>query len=34
MAEWELPKELEKFTDVPNFERTITNLAERLDRMD
>jgi hypothetical protein len=34
MAEWELPKELEKFTDVPNFERTITNLAERLDRIE
>jgi len=34
MTEWEMPKELEKFVDVPKFERTTTNLAERLDRIE
>jgi len=34
MTEWEMPKELEKFADVPKFERAITSLAERLDRIE
>ena len=34
MAEWEMPKEVEKFADVPKFERAITDLAERLDRIE
>ena len=34
MTEWEMPKELEKFADVPKFERAITYLAERLDRIE
>ncbi len=34
MTEWEMPKELEKFADVPKFERTITDFAERLDRIE
>ena len=34
MTEWEMPKELEKFADVSKFERAITYLAERLDRIE
>jgi GTP cyclohydrolase I len=29
-----MPKELEKFADVSKFERAITYLAERLDRIE